>query len=379
MSRTIKVAAVQMDANPAPTGERLARATQLVTAAAESGAQLIVLPELFNTGYAYTDANHNRAEPLDGPTATWMRETAARLNVHLAGSLMLLDQDEVFNAQLLFAPNGRFWRYDKLYPWGWERGYFREGHHITVADTDLGDLGMMICWDSSHPNLWKRYAGRVDMMVITSCPPDVGNPTFHFANGQTLTYDEMGPAFASLKGSAQTAFGEMINQQTAWLNVPTVHTTGAGRIRTALPNSAGTFLSFLPLAPQLASYLPQANRLQLSAAIIEECKVVDASGEVLTQLSGEQGDAFTMAEVMLPDEKPQPQTRQPISLLQPLAYFTSDIVLPLLTIPVYRRGLRRAWGQSMAPVAPSTRRWAVLLGLGTVAGFIAGALWNRKK
>jgi hypothetical protein len=38
-----------------------------------------------------------------------MRETAASLHIHLAGSLMLLDGNEVYNSLLLFAPDGRYW------------------------------------------------------------------------------------------------------------------------------------------------------------------------------------------------------------------------------------------------------------------------------
>lgn len=101
MERTLKIAAVQMDANPSPTADRLARADRLATEAAKAGAQLIVLPELFNTGYTYSNTNHRLAEPSSGPTPAWMKETAARLNVHLAGTLMLLDHDEVYNALLL--------------------------------------------------------------------------------------------------------------------------------------------------------------------------------------------------------------------------------------------------------------------------------------
>ena len=333
-----------MDANPAPTAERLARADRLVTEAAEAGAHLVVLPELFNTGYAYADANHCLAEPPNGPTTAWMKTTAARLNVHLAGSSMLLDQDEIYNSLLLFAPGGRVWRYDKNYPWGWERGYFRRGRGITVAETDLGHLGMMICWDTAHPQLWRRYAGRVDLMVISSCPPDIGNPTFHFPNGGSITFDDMGPAMASIKGIARLVFGDMINRQAGWLSVPAVNTVGSGHIRTAIPNGLSSFLTFLPLAPWLVKYLPQASQMRMSCGIVRGCKVVDASGQVLTELTQEQGEGFTMAGVTLSDGRPHPQGPQPASPLSPFAYFISDVVLPSLAVPVYRRGLGRVRG-----------------------------------
>jgi predicted amidohydrolase len=114
--RTLTIAAVQMDARSAPTPIRFGRAQGLVERAAAGGARLVVLPELFNTGYAYDDSNHARAETADGATLTWMRQTAARLGVHLAGSLLLLDGDEVYNTLFLLAPDGRAWRYDKNYP-----------------------------------------------------------------------------------------------------------------------------------------------------------------------------------------------------------------------------------------------------------------------
>jgi len=373
MPRAIKIAAVQMDANPAPTGERLVRAEKLVTQAAQAGAQLVVLPELFNTGYAYAAANHALAEPLDGSTAAWMRETAARLNIHLAGSLMLLDQDEVYNALLLFSPAGRRWRYDKNYPWGWERGYFKDASRITVAQTDLGDLGMLICWDAAHPHLWKRYAGRVDMMLICSCPPDVSNPTFCFPNGDQVTFDDMGPVTALLKGDAQRVFGDMIDQQIAWLGVPAVNIVGSGRIQTAIPNGRASLLCFLPAAPWLVKYLPQANQMQMACDLIAECKIVDANGRALTKLSGEQGETFTIANVTLADEKPSPRAPQPKALASWLTYLLSDTLLPQIVIPVYRRGLRCTWGPQMAPVGSSTRRWIPLLGLSVVAVFVAWA------
>ncbi len=284
MSRTIKTAAIQMDANPAPTEERLARAQKLVEEAARAGADLVVLPELFNTGYQYTPANYRLAEPADGRTVTWLRDTAARLNIHLAGSLMLLDANEVFNALFLFAPDGRFWRYDKNYPWGWERGYFRDASRITIAMTDLGDFGMLICWDSAHRDLWRQYAGQVDMMLIASCPPDVSNPTYLFPDGRRVTADELGPVMKRLKGNGRRVFGDMINQQTAWLGVPAVNTVGCGQITTPIPAGTATLLSFLLLAPRIAQYLPQAGEMQMQCQMVQGCKIVAADGAVITAL-----------------------------------------------------------------------------------------------
>jgi hypothetical protein len=372
MPRTINVAAVQMDANPAPTADRLARADRLTRAAAEAGAQLVVLPELFNTGYAYAEANYRLAEPIDGPTVAWMKEVTARLNIHLAGSLMLLDENEVYNALLLFAPDGRFWRYDKNYPWGWERGYFREGHGTTIAQTELGDLGFMICWDTAHRDLWRRYAGQVDMMVISSCPPDVSNPTYHFPNGSQITFDDMGPLLASMKGSGALVFGDMLNQQTAWLGVPAVNTVGSGQIKTAIPNSFVSWLSILPFAPWLVKYLPLANQVQISCAMVPGCKLVNADGQPLAELTQQQGETFTLAEVTLADHKPSPQAVQPPARLPWLAYVSADFLLPWLTIPVYRQGLRRVWGRHMAPIDAASRRWLAVLGVIVLGSFLLG-------
>jgi predicted amidohydrolase len=340
MPRTIKVAAVQMDAKPAPAVDRLQRVEKLVVQTVQLGAQLVVLPELFNTGYGYQDENYDRAEPIHGLTAAWMQDTAVRYHIHLAGSLMLFDKNEIYNALLLFAPDGRMWRYNKKYPWGWERAYFRSGRGITIAKTDLGDFGFMVCWDAAHLGLWRQYAGQIDMLVMCSCPPDVTQPSYHFQNGPCLTFDNFGKLGAALKGTGRLLFGDMLNQQTAWLGVPAVNTVGAGHLQTNIPNAFLSLAAFVPLSPQVVKYLPHANQVQLSCDFLQGCKIIDAQGRVMTELTQAQGETFTLAEVSLADKKPVPDGVQPKSLLPKISYLSSDFLLPLLTIPAYRRGLR---------------------------------------
>jgi hypothetical protein len=341
MARKIKVAAVQMDARPNPTVERLARAEVLIAEASQQGAQLVVLPELFNVGYAYTDANYQLAEPMGGTTFVWMKTKASQFNVHLAGSLMLFEDGDIYNALLLFSPAGQMWRYDKCFPWAWERGYFRgRAKSKTVAHTELGDLGMLICWDVGHRSRWKKYAGQVDMMIIVSCPVD-GYPTYHFTGGNQSTLEDFGPLFATLKGSGERTFGDMLNQQTAWLGVPCVNAVGAGQLKTPIPRGFATFFSMLALAPRAAKYLPQAERVQMSCKMVDACKVVNADGQVVAKRAQSEGEGFTMAEVMLPEVKPAPSEAQPAAPLNWLAYLVADVVIPYLMRPVYRRGVAK--------------------------------------
>lgn len=78
LTPTIKVASIQMDVTPAPLKVHLARAERLANEAAQAEAMLIAFPEVFNTGYIYSPENYALAEPLDGLTFTWMRQTAVR-------------------------------------------------------------------------------------------------------------------------------------------------------------------------------------------------------------------------------------------------------------------------------------------------------------
>ena len=160
-------------------------------------------------------------------------------NIHLAGSLMLLDGNEIYNSLLLFAPDGRYWRYDKNYPWGWERAYFRDRQGITIAQTDLGDIGMLICWDSAHRDLWAQYAGKVDLMLVSSCPPDSTNPTFHVTNGDQITFRNMGKLLASIEDTAKNISYEKIGLLTFLYAVflCSVFTTSFNNRKACFPDS----------------------------------------------------------------------------------------------------------------------------------------------
>jgi predicted amidohydrolase len=371
MPRTLKIAPVQMDVKPEPVARRLERAADLIAEAVSAGAQVVVLPEVFNTGYEYSDANYTLAEPMDGPTVTWMKNQAALYNIHLAGSLLLLDDEDIYNSALLIAPDGRLWRYDKHYPWLWERAYFREGERITVADTGFGRVGMMICHDYNHAELWERYAGKVDLLLVISSPPRMYDFDLIFPDGLRLNINDVLGRLPLLVAPGRHPWGDDLNQHAAWMRVPVVATLGSGLFRSRLPQARLSLVVLLGLRPDLWERIPQADETVVEAGFDLETKVVDAAGQVLARVT-EPGDGFTLAEVTLPDERPTPGYPQPKFDMRPLTYLLSDIIGPALLVETYRQGARRVWGARMAPVDPRTRLWLVIALAAALIGWFLG-------
>ncbi|MBI9049115.1 MAG: carbon-nitrogen hydrolase family protein [Anaerolineaceae bacterium] len=340
MNRKIKIAITQLDVTPTAYEIKLGKAEALIRQAVPQGAQLVVLPELFTSGYVYQQANFDAAESKDGPTAQRMKQLSRDLNIHLAGSYLLRDGKHIYNALFLFAPDGQFWRYDKNYPWGWERAYFRGGKDICVAETALGRIGLMLCWDVPHAKLWQKYAGQVDMIVACTCPPNISDAMYSFADGTNIKSDQMGPLFGKLIHSAEQVFIKTPAQQCAWLGVPYISSTSCGKVSTHLPNPMGSFLGAALSYPKLFRYLAQAKGVTLRADMVEAGRVFDANGSQLTQLFNNMGESVQIAEIELSENKKsiKKQPKPPVSWL---AYFVSDFLLRMVSIGTYRRAIRK--------------------------------------
>jgi hypothetical protein len=330
MHRSLTLAAVRMDAAPAPTESRLERAENLVAQAAAQNAQIAVLPEVFNSGYEYHPRNYALAEALDGQTLAWMRESARRYNLYLAGSLLLRDGADIYNAMLLIALNGRLWRYDKSYPWLWERAYFRPRRHpLAPAETDFGKIGLLICWDVAHSNLWAAYAGKVDLMLVCSCPPLAHSAPLCFPDGKKVLPAKLGPLMKHIYRNGGKVFGEYLRQQTAWLGVPLVHTTAAGQFRSFLPRPRLSLSVLLAARPDLWKYIPRAERVFIESGYFDETFIADASGSVLGRAC-ENADNLTVASLDLSTETPKPRAKQPKIGLSALTYQADALTNKLL-------------------------------------------------
>ncbi len=345
MGRTVRLAVVQMDASPAPLGSRLARAEAFVTQCAAAGARLVVLPELFNTGYEYSRRNYALAEPLDGPTATWMRRTAARSGLHLAGTFLRRDSGRIFNTLLLAAPDGREWRYDKNYPWMWERAYFEKGAGITVAETGLGAIGLLICWDVGHLDLWRRYSGKVDLLVVCSCPPRAFDLTLALPDGQEILGRNTGALVRYMKRTSDDTYGALLRRQSAFLGVPLAQATGTGLFRSPIPAPKLSLALLSVLYPPLWKHRTGGEAVCVQTRYFNESYIADGTGTVVGAVPAE-AEGLALAEVALAEPRPAPAGSPPA---YGIPGFSSlfDSVAGLLLASEYRRNCREA--RSAAP------------------------------
>jgi predicted amidohydrolase len=156
-------------------------AEALVRAAAAEGARFIATPE--NTPFLGPHVEKvRRAEPLDGPTCRRAAELAAELGLFLLlGSFAERSEDpeRCYNTSVLFGPDGgRRAAYRKIHLFDVDvspQVRFQEsatvlpGADAVVADTEIGRVGMSICYDLRFPGLYQnlRHQG-ADLITIPS-------------------------------------------------------------------------------------------------------------------------------------------------------------------------------------------------------------------
>ena len=166
----LRVAAVQHDIAWEDRDTTLAALVPRVSAAVSAGAGLVVLTEMFATGFSM--ATHRTAEPVDGATVGWMREQATAHGVHLAGSLALEDPDRELptNTLVVVGPDGHLQRYDKLHPFSYagEHERFAAGEQPVIAEVAGLRLGLSVCYDLRFANFYWPQAPAVDAYLVVA-------------------------------------------------------------------------------------------------------------------------------------------------------------------------------------------------------------------
>lgn len=173
--RKVKVAALQFSCSK-DVQENINKAEKMVKEAADNGANIILLPELFERQYFYQEKRYdyyNYALPLEkNPAVNRFKEVAKELGVVIPVSFYERDIDRLFNTVAMIDADGSvlgIYRKthipdDHFYQ---EKFYFTPGDSgFKVFDTRFGCIGVGICWDQWFPETVRCMAVQGAEMLL---------------------------------------------------------------------------------------------------------------------------------------------------------------------------------------------------------------------
>ncbi|WP_167959142.1 carbon-nitrogen hydrolase family protein [Anaerosporobacter faecicola] len=133
---------------------------------------LICLPELFasKVNLVHLDAS---AEGEEGQVAEFLRSLSVKYSCYVTGGFLEKEDGEYYNAALLFDPQGVcIGKHRKLALNAFEEQFMTPGNHVTVYETDLGRVGMIIGNDLNALHVCGELAAKdVDLMICMTQVP----------------------------------------------------------------------------------------------------------------------------------------------------------------------------------------------------------------
>jgi omega-amidase len=163
----LKIAAIQTDiywenitANLASLEEKLANI--------EGKPDLILLPEMFNTGF--TMKASELAEPMNFTTFKWMKQMAQKHQAVIAGSYIVNENGDNYNRLIWMEPTGNFDYYDKrhLFRMGDENRYFAGGKKRIIKQIKGWNICPLICYDLRFPVWSRNVANQYDLLIYVA-------------------------------------------------------------------------------------------------------------------------------------------------------------------------------------------------------------------
>lgn len=171
----MKIAVGQTIGTPADVAANLQLMERLAVDAARQGADLLVLPELFLTGYGVGDAVQALAEPHDGPSAAIAARIASTTSLGIVYGYPERCSEGIYDSAAVFDRTGRLVaNYRKVHLWGaYECAQFIAGQSLEIFDFEGLRLGLLICYDLDFPEMARALSlagadGAIALSAITT-------------------------------------------------------------------------------------------------------------------------------------------------------------------------------------------------------------------
>jgi omega-amidase len=163
--QNLTIALVQQEIIPNNPQQNLA--TFAIAMSGLHGCDLIVLPEVFTTGFC-SNARHY-AEQVDGEAYQWMAQQARTLQAVITGSMVVREGDIYFNRLVWMRPDGSYLHYDKrhLFRMAGEHERYASGHERVVVELNGWKILPLICYDLRFP-VWSRNRNDYDLALYVA-------------------------------------------------------------------------------------------------------------------------------------------------------------------------------------------------------------------
>ena len=179
MADQIKVALAQISCKVGDKAHNIHKMARYIAKARKENVELIIFPELSLTGYTMRDMAYELAESIPGPSTKKMEKLARQNNIYVIYGMVektLGTGAVLHNTAVFTSPRGTIGRYRKTYlpthSIFEEKRYFRQGHEIPVYSTDIGKIGIVICYDIFFPETARllRLKGAELIACISASP-----------------------------------------------------------------------------------------------------------------------------------------------------------------------------------------------------------------
>lgn len=165
----VTVALAQMEIRLGQPDENQEVAAALAAQAADGGADLLILPELWPSGYDLARAGAYAARLDEGPFAH-MARTARACGLHVVGTALEANSGGApFNTAALYAPDGTLigaYRKVHLFPPMGETEHMSAGQALPTFDLPWGRTALAICYDLRFPEMWRRYTEAGAQLIV---------------------------------------------------------------------------------------------------------------------------------------------------------------------------------------------------------------------
>jgi N-carbamoylputrescine amidase len=169
------VACAQYSIREGDPDHNLERSLHFIRRSATEGADLVILPELANSGCDLGSREHalDLAEGIPGgPTVRAWSEAAEVSDLCVVGGLLEREGDLLHNSAVILGA-GSVGRYRKTHLWDREKHLYEPGRELPVLDTSLGRIGLLICYDAWFPEAARTLAMKgAQMICVPSNAPD---------------------------------------------------------------------------------------------------------------------------------------------------------------------------------------------------------------